>query len=228
MPASPTVCRAYAEAEAFVRLGVRGRAEHDSMQAAFMAPCHAAPGTEGTSVCSGAALRRIHELTSRVPLPPALLRVYTLIGHPFCECVFGQWIMMSLSKVCERYEQLRDVHGQARAIDFAFAYAGMGYCTVCSYDPVGDRIYYRLDGGTDGYTRADHFAFACRYQPRSVECLPLDHFFDCARRSVASAHIDMTLPDVPLVSYRLAEEIETEAETEAEAEPAADSTDTTM
>lgn len=209
---STVVRRAYAEAETFVRLGVRGHEEHDSTQIAFMAMRHAAPGTEHTAASSSAALRQIHELVARVPLAPALRRVYQLIEHPYCEYVFGQWIMMSLSKVCERYELLRDVHGQARAIDFAFAYAGMGYCTVCSYDPVSDHIYYRSDGGSDDYTRADHFAFACRYQPRSVECHPLDHFFHHARRSVASTHAetspDTLLQDVPLVTYRLAEEMD--------------------
>ena len=183
MSSAPSSVREeYQKAFAFVQLGVHGRADHDSTMAPFMIPDLTADAPEG-----GTELRATNELLKRVPLAPELRRVYQVIASPSCELVFGSWILMSLQKVCDRYELLRDQHGQSRAIDFAFIYAGMGHCTVCSYDPEENQVYYRADGGGNGYEREDHFSFACRYVPRADECHPLEHWFTVARQSVAIA-----------------------------------------
>lgn len=144
---SPSVLRkSYAEAERFVRSGIKGGCGHDSTMQPFMLPVLESVGEMGADTAL------VDTLLERVPLPPELQRVYRVIGSIQSEYVFNGWILMSLHKVVDMYESSLG-RSQSRAADFAFIYAGMGHAVVCAYDSDLGRIYYRVDGGANDWDR---------------------------------------------------------------------------
>lgn len=165
----------YAAAERFVRSGMKGMDGHDSAQQPFMLPELECKGEVG------AKTEEADAFLERVRLPPALQRVYRVIGNAQSEYIFRGWILMSLQKVCDAYERMKE-NGQSRMVDFAYIYAGMGHVVVCSYDPELARIYYRGDGGANGWERSDHFNRACKYVPRIDDSYDISDWFERVER----------------------------------------------
>ena len=172
--------RAYRRASACVQSGRRGQEEHDSLHAPFLRPCpdaDAGADAGADAAADAQGIREVDACLERVPLPGELQRVYRVIARPRCEYIFGNWTLMSLRRVCEQYEQ-RKTLGQSRAVDFALTYAGLGHYTVCSYDPVGELVYDRMDGGSNGYDRMTNFAHANQHVPAPEDCRPVTRWMD--------------------------------------------------
>ena len=55
--------------------------------------------------------------------------------------------------------------GNMNVVDFAIRYIGMGHIVACSYDPSDGKIFFRRDGGSNGYERADNWSFIKSYKP---------------------------------------------------------------
>ena len=108
-------------------------------------------------------------LIEEVPIDGPLKWLYQIIGNPDVEMYFKNWTLLSLNKVKEQYK-IKVENSQTRAIDFAIAYAGMGHVVVCSYDPQLSKIYYRHDGGSNGYECDDRFKFSIEYVPEDSKC----------------------------------------------------------
>lgn len=107
-------------------------------------------------------------------MPTALKNMYKLIGNPNIEYYFGDWILMSLVNVQERSEVMENPN----VVDFAIRYAGMGHVVVCSYDPRDGKIFFRRDGGSNGYERNDRWNFIKSYQPESDKKRDIGEWFD--------------------------------------------------
>ena len=78
--------------------------------------------------------------------------MYKIIGDPGKEVYLGQWIIMPLKKSIQQYEFYK-TKGQEHIFDFAYEYAGMGHINVLSCNLKTHMLFYRTDGGSNGYER---------------------------------------------------------------------------
>tara|TARA_Y100001970_G_C14208621_1_gene845555 strand:- start:865 stop:1464 length:600 start_codon:yes stop_codon:yes gene_type:complete len=101
-----------------------------------------------------------------VDMPIQLKNMYRIIGNPHIEYYFGEWILHSLINVQERLNIMLQ-EGNFNIVDFAVRNCGMGHCVICSYDPVDRKIFFRRDGGSNGYERVDNWNFIKSYKPDS-------------------------------------------------------------
>jgi hypothetical protein len=94
--------------------------------------------------------------TSIPELPDNLNRniklFYEIIGDPKIEVYIGEWIMMSLNEVLEKYKQLCS-EGQKLVFDIGYRYMGMGHIEVLSCNLHNHLLFYRMDGGSNGWDR---------------------------------------------------------------------------
>ena len=106
-----------------------------------------------------------NKILEKFPNMPYELRcIYKVIGNPFVEYYFGRWALRSLKHVEERFNLMKEANN-SRIIDFAINYCGMGHCVVCSYDSKDGRIFYRRDGGSNGWDRKYNWEFISKYIP---------------------------------------------------------------
>ena len=93
-------------------------------------------------------------------LPDSLNRhfkiLYELIGDPEVEVYIGEWTIMSLNQCLERYKGLCN-DGQTNVFDIGFRYAGMGHIEVLSCNFYNSLLFYRPDGGSNGWDREANY-----------------------------------------------------------------------
>ena len=137
----------------------------------------------------------VNKILEEVPIQNSLKLLYQIIGDDV-EMYFSQWTLLALTKVKQQYK-IKVENSQSRAIDFAIAYAGMGHVVVCSYDPETSKIYYRHDGGSNGYECDDHFKFSIEYVPEPDKCFDLEHWIDATSHEIEDP---IELFQLPLVN----------------------------
>ena len=82
--------------------------------------------------------------------------IYKIIGSPKKEVYIGNWTLLSLEKASERYEAFcKD--GQKNVFDIGYRYMGMGHVEVISCDLETHLLFYRPDGGSNGYDREANY-----------------------------------------------------------------------
>ncbi len=97
-------------------------------------------------------------------IPNELAKIYKIIGNPYIEYYFGEWILKSLINLIERRNIMLQEKNK-NVVDFGIRYCGMGHCVICSYDPEDSKIFFRRDGGSNGYERVDNWNFIKSYTP---------------------------------------------------------------
>ena len=85
-------------------------------------------------------------------LPPCLREIYCRFA-PDTEFEREGVVFLSEDEILAR-KAAHEAEGQARMVDLAVAYAGMGHVHVISYDPVTGSFFRGLDGGSNGWDRA--------------------------------------------------------------------------
>lgn len=110
-------------------------------------------------------------------IPDELKMIYRILGDPTTEFYFKHWTLLSLQKVVDRYNLVK-ADGQSRVVDFAIKYGGMGHCVVCAYDPEDGRIFYRHDGGSNGWDREANYEFIKGYTPIADKKFSFQHWLD--------------------------------------------------
>ena len=161
--------RHYQKLLEFVQSGKAGTNKHDTTQTPFTVQGSSTDGELGFDTA------KVDLILNNVPLTGDLKTIYRIIGNPDIEFYFGQWTLLSITKVKNMYETYI-TKNQTRSIDFALIYAGMGHCVVASFDPESTKIYYRADGGSNGYDREFNFNFACKYIPKEDELHDFTHW----------------------------------------------------
>ena len=78
--------------------------------------------------------------------------IYDLLGHQKKEIYYGPWTIMSVDEALQRYKELTR-QGQSNVFDIGYKYGGMGYIDVLSCDLTSHLLFYRVDGGSNGYDR---------------------------------------------------------------------------
>ena len=156
------------EATEFLKNGVIGRPGHDSTRVPFMQPVAGGdvkiPAPRASDVAAS---------LDEVKLPPRLKALFKAIGVPSCEYLFNHWTLLSLDFVRNRVRALRDAHGQDDVVDFAMCYAGMGHVVMCAYSPSTGKIFYRVEGGANGYEQDHNHKLLVAYKPKDTST-----FFD--------------------------------------------------
>ena len=60
----------------------------------------------------------------------------------------------------------------------------MGHCIMVSYVPEFKKIFYRVDGGSNGWDRESNFKFASNYIPEEDKCVELSTWLDTASNAI--------------------------------------------
>lgn len=161
----------YRQASIFVTKGRRGVDNYSTLQQPFMMKSNSTEGKVEFDTVS------VNEILENIPIHTSLKRIYQTIGNPNVDYYYNDWILLSLKQVQEQYKLYQEKK-QTRAIDFAMIYTGLGHCIFASYDPILNKIYYRNDGGSNGWDREINFKFAIEYIPDESKCHDLSNWLD--------------------------------------------------
>ena len=80
---------------------------------------------------------------------------FFLSNQSLQEIYIKNWSLMSLDAIIERYNICKK--DNINIYDIGFTYKGMGHVKVAFYDPKLEKIFYRIDGGANGYDRIDNY-----------------------------------------------------------------------
>ena len=88
--------------------------------------------------------------------------LFEIIGSPDKEVYINQWTILSLNKCMENYKQYcKD--GQENIFDIGIIYMGMGHVNVISCDLKTHLLFYRRDGGSNGFDREANYKDLLKY-----------------------------------------------------------------
>jgi len=104
--------------------------------------------------------QQFNNLFDHSQIPEGLNRniknIYEILGDPKKEIYMNEWTIMSLEEAAERYNYICS-QGQSNVFDIGYKYAGLGYIDMLSCDLTNHLLFYRVDGGSNGYDRLDNF-----------------------------------------------------------------------
>ena len=185
----------YEEAAKFVQdMGEKSTEGADVTQAPFFAKTPE-EGKEREEL--GYKMTAVNKLLEDNPsIPHPLQCLYKVIGDPEREYYFGNWSFFSLNKLIER-KKICEENNQNRMIDFALVYGGMGHVVVCSIDPQDAKIFYRHDGGSNGWERAERWEKARGYIPKEEHKHPFQHWLNEVNNSRQSHYNNLV--ELPLI-----------------------------
>lgn len=119
----------------------------------------------------------------RIPdIPDSLNRnfhyLYKIVGNPKSEVHLRskpnntgyaiEWTLMSLEEALDRYKELCS-NDQKRIFDLAYQYLGMGHIRLLSCDLKTHNLFYRDDGGANGYERENNRENLLQLDPSLVK-----------------------------------------------------------
>tara|TARA_Y100000389_G_scaffold44558_1_gene39264 strand:- start:531 stop:1121 length:591 start_codon:yes stop_codon:yes gene_type:complete len=84
-----------------------------------------------------------------------ILDIYKLLGDTEKEIYIGSWTIMSVKNAIERYKELCNLN-RTDIFDIGYQYMGMGHIKMISCDLNNHLLFYRPDGGSNGYDREDN------------------------------------------------------------------------
>ena len=169
----------YATIERFMQMGKKGNDNYDSTQQPFCLT----QVDKTTKNVSKNHLKYINNVCQKWNMPSKLHKLYQLINSPQSEYIFPSskiecqnWVLLSLLSVEKKHKIFID-NNQKRVIDFSYIYMGMGYVMVCSFDPETQQIFYRYDGGPNGYEAEDNWNKIIKYIPNKKNLFDISHWF---------------------------------------------------
>ena len=84
--------------------------------------------------------------------------IYSLLPDTSSEIYLHSWTFFSIDKALELYEEYCK-NGQSKVFDIGYKYIGMGHIRVISCDLDTHLLFYRSDGGSNGYDRDNNFNY---------------------------------------------------------------------
>ncbi len=85
-----------------------------------------------------------------------IILIYKILGDPTKEIYIGEWTILSLDKALSIYQEFCN-NGQKNVFDIGYRYLGMGHIEVISCDLKSHLLFYRRDGGSNGYDRQANY-----------------------------------------------------------------------
>lgn len=84
-----------------------------------------------------------------------IITLYRILGSKNKELYLSEWTLMSINNALKRYDELCKLN-RKDIFDIGYKYEGMGHITVLSCDLNSHLLFYRPDGGSNGYDREDN------------------------------------------------------------------------
>lgn len=84
--------------------------------------------------------------------------IYSLLSNTSCEIYLEQWTFFSIDKALKIYNDFCK-NGQSKVFDIGYEYMGLGHINVISCDLDTHLLFFRPDGGSNGYDRDDNFNY---------------------------------------------------------------------
>ena len=94
--------------------------------------------------------------------------MYEIIGDPNIEIYLGEWTFLSLHKSLQNYRQYCD-DDQKNVFDIGFRYLGLGHLEILSCDLTNHLLFFRRDGGSNGWDREDNYRDLMNYKTGDSE-----------------------------------------------------------
>jgi hypothetical protein len=101
----------------------------------------------------------VNNITSKLHLlKPRLHKTiedFFISNQTLQEIYINNWTIMNLDSIIERHNICKK--DRIYVYDIGFRYEGMGHIKMAFYDPKLEKIFYRIDGGANGYDRIDNY-----------------------------------------------------------------------
>ncbi len=81
-----------------------------------------------------------------------IILIYNLLSDPLKEIYIGEWTIFSLKFAIEQYNLLCKAN-RKDVFDIGYRYLGLGHIELISCDLSTHLLFYRPDGGSNGYDR---------------------------------------------------------------------------
>ena len=88
--------------------------------------------------------------------------LFEIIGSPDKEVYLNNWTILSLNKCLENYKHYCE-NNQTSVFDIAIKYVGMGHIEVLCCNLDTHLLFYRPDGGSNGWDREFNFKELLKY-----------------------------------------------------------------
>jgi hypothetical protein len=116
--------------------------------------------------------RVISSSINKYKIPDSLNRnvklIFELLGDPEREIYIGEWTIMSLKQCMERYNEFCKEH-RNDVFDIGYRYMCLGHIEMISCDLKTHLLFYRPDGGSNGYDRYDNYQNILKNGPDKYE-----------------------------------------------------------
>ena len=113
-------------------------------------------------------------------VPELLKSIYVIIGDPDKEFSIKNYGFLSFNGFKNRINIYRDV-GQNKIADLAISNLGLGHICVLTMNLENGRVFFRYDGGSNGWERDDNWKWISNLDIKSIlksKQISLEHFFD--------------------------------------------------
>ena len=99
-----------------------------------------------------------HEIINNIPegINRNISLIYDILGSSKKEIYIGEWVIMSLEKAIEIYEEYCK-HGLKNVYDIGYRYMGMGHIEIISCDLESHLLFFHRGGGSNGWDREANF-----------------------------------------------------------------------
>jgi hypothetical protein len=104
-------------------------------------------------------ITKLNNFWEKIGLSRLLYYIYLMIGTDNIEFRLNNYVFFSLIDLEDRYDIFCKA-GQTGICDLAHTYLGMGHIRMLSFDLSSKKIYFRHEGGSNGYEQDAHFEFA--------------------------------------------------------------------
>ena len=95
-------------------------------------------------------------------LPDDIKQFYRKIKSSSQEVYIKEWTLFSIDNILKIIGNYKTENIQVT--DLGMIYGGMGHCKVVFYDPSIGKLYYRHDGGSNGWDREASFVALKNYE----------------------------------------------------------------
>ena len=99
-------------------------------------------------------------------LPKSLNRniylIYEIFGNPNKEIYLGEWTILSLKQAIKHYENYCN-NNRKNIFDIGYRYIGLGHIESISCDLDSHLLFFRPDGGSNGYDRVFNYNQLIKY-----------------------------------------------------------------
>lgn len=120
---------------------------------------------------------KVNKFLNYITVPKGLKELFQIIGATDVEFYWDKWTLFSMDQIEARFEVYRK-HEQFRVIDFAQAYLGMGHVVVVAFDPADLTIFFRRDGGSNGWDRDCNWNRIKNYTPQKQDTREFSTWID--------------------------------------------------